>query len=268
MYTTYIPCDPARIQALLLSHPSPQIRDTQSLAYKHRVVKSRRPALRVLVQQELGIAIQGGEHSSVSHPFPLNRIAVCLTSVEQVTDARATMALFRLYKKQWESGFGPLHTLARSPPSSKADGDPASETRLSPSSTSSLARGRKRKYADSGDDVDAMAETPSPLSPARTYSPSPSSRPSAAPHTSTAPQRRRQKSKSRPPTDSEQRKGISSGMATVTKKAGGKKEVLRKGAQTGDGGERDSTGGNKAGKKTSKSGEKWWKSLGGGTKAA
>ena len=59
----------AHIQALLLSHPSPQIRDTQSLAYKHRVVKSRRPALRVLVKQELGIVIQAGEHSSVSHPF-------------------------------------------------------------------------------------------------------------------------------------------------------------------------------------------------------
>ncbi|KAG6382187.1 ribonuclease H-like domain-containing protein [Boletus reticuloceps] len=72
------------LKALLLSHPSPQIRDTQSLAYKHRIVKSRRPALRVLVKQELGIVIQGGEHSSV-------------------TDARATMALFRLYKKQWES---------------------------------------------------------------------------------------------------------------------------------------------------------------------
>jgi hypothetical protein len=35
-----------------------------SLAYKHRLVKSRRPALRVLVRQELGTVIQGGEHSS------------------------------------------------------------------------------------------------------------------------------------------------------------------------------------------------------------
>lgn len=262
VYRTYIPCDLARIQALLLSHPSPQIRDTQSLAYKHRMVKSRRPALRVIVQQELGITIQGGEHSSVSHPSPLNRIAVCLTSVKQVTDARATMALFRLYKKQWESGFRPLHTLARSQSSSKADGDPASETRLSPSSTSSLARSRKRKHADSGDDVDAMPGMSSPSSPARACSPSPSSSLSTTPHTSTAPQRRRQKSRSRPPADLEQQKGISSGITTVTKRAGGKKEVRRKGAQTGDGGEKDSTGG----KKTSKSGGKWWKSLGGGKK--
>ncbi|KAL4068800.1 ribonuclease H-like domain-containing protein [Scleroderma yunnanense] len=83
------------LKSLLLSHPAPQLRDTQSLAYKHKLVKSRRPALRVLVQQELGISIQQGEHDSI-------------------TDARATMALFRLYKKQWESGFRPSHTLMRS----------------------------------------------------------------------------------------------------------------------------------------------------------
>lgn len=68
-YTMCIPSDPTYIQALLLSHPSPQIRDTQSLAYKYRVVKSRRPALRVLVKQELDIVIQGSEHSSVGDPF-------------------------------------------------------------------------------------------------------------------------------------------------------------------------------------------------------
>ena len=65
MHTRYILYDVALEQALLLSHPSSQTRDTQSLAYKYRVVKSRRPALRVLVRQELGIIIQGGEHSSV-----------------------------------------------------------------------------------------------------------------------------------------------------------------------------------------------------------
>ncbi|KAF9236148.1 MipD protein [Melanogaster broomeanus] len=80
------------LKALLLSHASPQTRDTQSLAFKHGLVKSRRPALRALVRQELGLMIQVGEHSSV-------------------TDARATMALFRLYKKQWESGFRPFRTL-------------------------------------------------------------------------------------------------------------------------------------------------------------
>lgn len=44
-------------------------RDTQVLAGKHKVMKTKRPALRHLVQQEVGIAIQGGEHSSVCQRF-------------------------------------------------------------------------------------------------------------------------------------------------------------------------------------------------------
>ena len=52
-------------QALLLSHPHFLIRDTQVLASKHNLVKSRLPALRHLVEQEFGVAIQTGEHSSV-----------------------------------------------------------------------------------------------------------------------------------------------------------------------------------------------------------
>lgn len=86
MHTGYISYDRARMQALLLSHPSPQLRDTQSLAYKYRAVKSRRPALRVLVKQELGIVIQGGEHNSVSHLFSLHSVVVRLTSVERKGD--------------------------------------------------------------------------------------------------------------------------------------------------------------------------------------
>ncbi|EPQ55245.1 hypothetical protein GLOTRDRAFT_138856 [Gloeophyllum trabeum ATCC 11539] len=73
------------LKALLLSHPRPQTRDTQHLAGKHKLTRSRYPALRNLVQQELGMTIQSGEHSSV-------------------TDARATMALYRLHRKEWERG--------------------------------------------------------------------------------------------------------------------------------------------------------------------
>ena len=50
LHTRHVCYDIARIQALLLSHPSPQIRDILSLTYKHRTMKSRRPALRVLVK--------------------------------------------------------------------------------------------------------------------------------------------------------------------------------------------------------------------------
>jgi RNA exonuclease 4 len=71
------------LRALLLDHPRQYLRDTQHLAYKHKVVKGKRPALRNLVKQELDLVIQEGEHSSV-------------------TDARATMAIFRLHKKEWE----------------------------------------------------------------------------------------------------------------------------------------------------------------------
>ncbi|TFY53631.1 hypothetical protein EVJ58_g9347 [Rhodofomes roseus] len=86
-----------RILALFLSHPRQQTRDTQVYAHKHKVVKTKWAALRNLVQQELGVAIQTGEHSSV-------------------TDARATMAVFRLHHKEWEKGQrpdGPLSTKKR-----------------------------------------------------------------------------------------------------------------------------------------------------------
>ena len=58
-------------QVLLLSHPRHLIRDTQALAGKHKVMKTRRPALRMLVKQEVGVIIQEGEHSSVRHRFTL-----------------------------------------------------------------------------------------------------------------------------------------------------------------------------------------------------
>ncbi|KAJ7087368.1 ribonuclease H-like domain-containing protein [Mycena belliarum] len=77
------------LKVLFLSHPRPQTRDTQHYAGKYKLVKSKRIALRHLVQQELGVAIQGGEHSSV-------------------TDARATMAVYRIHRKEWEKGSAPL----------------------------------------------------------------------------------------------------------------------------------------------------------------
>jgi RNA exonuclease 4 len=52
-------------QALMLSHPWAQRRDTQVLAHRHGQSRSARPALRILVHDMLGVKIQGGEHSSV-----------------------------------------------------------------------------------------------------------------------------------------------------------------------------------------------------------
>ncbi len=58
-------------QALMLSHPRAQIRDTQILAHRHGQSRSARPALRILVSDMLGAKIQEGEHSSVRcNPLP------------------------------------------------------------------------------------------------------------------------------------------------------------------------------------------------------
>ncbi|GJE91481.1 RNA exonuclease 4 like domain-containing protein [Phanerochaete sordida] len=83
------------LKALLLSHPRYLIRDTQVLAAKHKVVKSPRPALRHLVAHEFGMAFHTGEHSSI-------------------TDARATMAIFRLHRKVWETGLPRIYQQAAS----------------------------------------------------------------------------------------------------------------------------------------------------------
>ncbi|KAH0828910.1 ribonuclease H-like domain-containing protein [Lanmaoa asiatica] len=235
------------LKALLLSHPSPQVRDTQSLAYKHRVVKSRRPALRVLAKQELGIVIQGGEHNSV-------------------TDARATMALFRLYKRQWESGFRSFHTPTHPQLKSKIDDDPIVLAQSS-SSPQFLTRGRKREHSESSrlddDGVDEVDEAPSSSSPSNALHPR-----SPIQHVSTLPKHRKQRSRSQPPADSARRKGISSGISTVTRRPGGTKEVRKSSTRTGDGGQMGSVIGKSSDgrKKAGKVGEKWWRSLGGGRK--
>lgn len=81
------------LNALLLGHPKRDIRDTCKYPPYRAIAKGRSPALKRLAQQLLGIAIQGGQHSSVE-------------------DARATMLLFRRDKegierehaKRWGTG--------------------------------------------------------------------------------------------------------------------------------------------------------------------
>jgi len=84
------------LKALMLSHPRAQIRDTQHLAHRHGQSRSARPALRNLVRDTLSAKIQEGEHNSV-------------------TDARAAMAIYRLYRKQWEKGYAvvPIRVLQK-----------------------------------------------------------------------------------------------------------------------------------------------------------
>ncbi|TCD66537.1 3'-5' exonuclease [Steccherinum ochraceum] len=146
------------LKCLLLSHPRHLVRDTQVYAGKHKVTKSRRPALRMLVKQELGVSIQEGEHSSVSHvPYPFcyvfvlpHRNSLMMISSAKVTDARATMAVYRLHRKDWDKGAPP-------PPGS-----------TSGTSTASSSSKKKRKTPanadadnDSDNDDDATSSTPS-----------------------------------------------------------------------------------------------------------
>ncbi|KAI0365557.1 hypothetical protein BV20DRAFT_1003902 [Pilatotrama ljubarskyi] len=205
------------LKALLLSHPRSQTRDTQILYHKHKLTPGRRPALRNLVQQELGLTIQAGEHSSV-------------------TDARATMALFRLHRKEWEKDFRPLPSRAR--PRSKSPARAASaETSLSVTveTTTELTVPRKR------------ARTSSMTSDAPEGSPSQGSHPAS--------KKAKTKAKASPTAPAETfpgggRRGISSGLLTIVKRTGNK----------GAGPEKKSKGA----PSRPKSKDQWWKDLGGG----
>ncbi|GAA6096849.1 RNA exonuclease 4 isoform X1 [Tachysurus ichikawai] len=72
------------LKILLLDHPKRNTRDTQKYKPFRKIVKSGRPALRVLCQEILNVQVQQGEHSSVQ-------------------DAQATMRLYTLVKKKWEA---------------------------------------------------------------------------------------------------------------------------------------------------------------------
>ncbi|KDQ12013.1 hypothetical protein BOTBODRAFT_635356 [Botryobasidium botryosum FD-172 SS1] len=71
-------------QALKYWHPVSLTRDTQHCPVIQKTPGQRTLGLKALVEQKLGITIQQGEHSSV-------------------IDARAAMAIFRIYRMEWEA---------------------------------------------------------------------------------------------------------------------------------------------------------------------
>ncbi len=71
------------LEALLLSHPRGNIRDTSRLGVYRQLSAGKTPSLKRLSREVLGLEIQEGEHSSVE-------------------DARACMALFRREKEAFE----------------------------------------------------------------------------------------------------------------------------------------------------------------------
>ncbi|KAH3679074.1 hypothetical protein WICMUC_001270 [Wickerhamomyces mucosus] len=71
------------LDALLLSHPKYLIRDTSKHQNFKKLSKGKTPSLKKLAKHFLDLDIQGGEHSSVE-------------------DAKATMRLYKLEKKEFE----------------------------------------------------------------------------------------------------------------------------------------------------------------------
>jgi len=126
------------LKALMLSHSRAQIRDTQLLAHRHGQSRAARPALKNLVHHMLHVKIQEGEHNSV-------------------TDARATMAIYRHHRKQWEKGYAVVPIRARQ--KAKAKEEPNSPRRRESIGTdggakrltkASLPSETKRKGVSSG----------------------------------------------------------------------------------------------------------------------
>lgn len=71
------------LKALMLSHPRRDIRDTSGYSKFRQLSKGKRPSLKKLAQELLGVDIQQKEHNSVQ-------------------DARVAMRLYQLHKKEWE----------------------------------------------------------------------------------------------------------------------------------------------------------------------
>ncbi|KAI9848083.1 MAG: 3'-5' exonuclease [Sclerophora amabilis] len=113
------------LDALFLSHPKRDIRDTSRHRAFRKLAAGKTPGLKKLSKELLGVDIQGGEHSSVSFNLLSNPLSIKSTpslsppshleyfsskiqDIEeneqlQVEDARACMLLFRRNKDAFEA---------------------------------------------------------------------------------------------------------------------------------------------------------------------
>jgi RNA exonuclease 4 len=104
------------MKALLLTHPRQLIRDTSTYQPLRQLAKTKFPSLKKLTLLLLDIEIQNDSHCSVCFfpPFPLLsgylnpetllKIDVHFINVfVKVDDARATLAIYRTQKDQWEA---------------------------------------------------------------------------------------------------------------------------------------------------------------------
>ncbi|KAF5346309.1 hypothetical protein D9758_011489 [Tetrapyrgos nigripes] len=222
------------LKVLLLSHPRPLICDTQYFTEKYKVVKSKYVALRNLVKQELDVSIQEGEHSSL-------------------TDARATMGVYRLHRKEWEKsslGIQAATLLSANAaakgktPEPAGDGEREDKEKMKKKDKD---KGKKRKVPlaageedDDDDDEDENADDEE----GRGLSSGLSSKSSKKP--------KKQKEFA-----GGGRKGVSSGLSTIVRQKG-KVENDRGKARGGTAG-----AGSGASQKNSAVKDPWWKELGG-----
>ncbi|KAK1221993.1 3'-5' exonuclease [Marasmius sp. AFHP31] len=216
------------LKALLLSHPRPLTRDTQYFAGKHKVVRSKYVALRNLVKQELDITIQGGEHSSLQ-------------------DARATMAVYRIHRKEWEKGTVAAATAMLLKNTAKKSTDSsAQDDAISPKSKGkrkSNADGEESESESSSEDDEEEEED------VRSSRRQDNKKPSKAPKVVQASKRASKPHKAAKSYPGGGRKGVSSGLSTI----------VRNGRRVKVGDSRDG-GGRTIGKNSERS-EQWWKAL-------
>ncbi|KAJ3823578.1 ribonuclease H-like domain-containing protein [Lentinula raphanica] len=176
------------LKALLLSHPWNLTRDTQYLAGKTKVVRSKYIALRKLVDQELGIVIQAGEHSSL-------------------VDARATMAVYRLHRKEWEKvSPNPVKAAAfdtTSKNSNHAKSDIEKEDSVE-------QKGKRKRKRDAVDDEDGDGDSSNPPSTSRSQ-----------PKSDVSKSRKKEKRKVENLNPPSGRKGVSSGLSTIVRRGRG-----------------------------------------------
>lgn len=111
------------LNALLLGHPKRDTRDTSKYPPYRALSKGRSPALKRLAQELLGIAIQGGQHSSVE-------------------DARATMLLFRRDKEGIEREHAKRWGTGKKPTEAK-DGGSKNSSKKGEKATKGKKKGRK-----------------------------------------------------------------------------------------------------------------------------
>ncbi|KAF5346281.1 hypothetical protein D9758_011499 [Tetrapyrgos nigripes] len=220
------------LKVLLLSHPRPLIRDTQYFAGKYKVVKSKYVALRNLVKQELDVSIQQGEHSSL-------------------IDARATMAVYRLHRKEWEkSSLGvqaaillSANTAAKGKtPEPAGDGERDGRDKEKTKKKDKEKEKKRKVPADEEEDEDEDDDENADDEEGRGLSSGVSSKSSKKP----------KKQKEFPGGG---RKGVSSGLSTIVRQKG-KAESDRGKARGGTAG-----AGSGASQKNSGVKDQWWKEL-------